>query len=724
MSQMSTAEALRSQGLGLAKQRNWPDAEACFRRALEIKPDWHELLHDLARSLHYQGRLDDAIPYYQDAVRRMPQNAEAFNDLGAAFLARGRAEEAANLLRRALELRPEYAGARSNLGVALMHLGRTEEAVAVYRDALHYNPNSPDAHNNLGIALFKLGQSAEAVSSFREAVRRKPDYADAYKNLASVLANQRDHAGAVQAYLEVSRLRPEDADLRNDLGLALAELGRFDEAAASYREALRLRPDFVVAQNNLAVALLKSGDLEGGIAACDEALRLDPASVEAHLNRASAWLLQGDLDRGWAEYEWRWRTKGVKPREMAQPRWDGGPLAGRTILLWCEQGVGDLFQFIRYAPLVRDRGGVVQVEVPRGLVPLLSRTPGIDRLVPTDEAPPAFDVQLPLLSVPGVLHTTLSTIPAQVPYIAPDADLVEHWAERLRVAPGFKVGIVWQGNPQHPADHLRSIPLRFFEPLAKVPGVRLMSLQKVHGTEQLSEAAQDWNVLDLAPELDETTAGFMDTAAVLTQLDLLVSCDTATVHLAGAMGVPAWLALGRAHDWRWLRGRDDSPWYPSLRLFRQRRWGDWAEVFTRMAAALVRRQSSAALRRPLVSDIAPGELLDRISILEIKRARLTDVAKRANVCVELGSLAAARARSLREPPDLAPVVRELRAVNERLWDVEDHIRDCEREGDFGPRFIELARSVYRLNDRRAALKRKINERCGSAIVEEKSYKEY
>jgi Flp pilus assembly protein TadD len=722
-SKQPSAEELREQGRSLVRQGRLAEGEACLRQAVGLRPTWADAQHDLAQALHRQGRLREAVTAYEDALRLQAQSPEVCNNLGAALLGLGLGEVAAARFRQAVRLRPDYPEAHNNLAVVLGQLGRPEEAAAVCREALAHWPDYADLWNSLGIALARQGNREEAAEAFGRAVRLKPASADMHRNLGQVLHQARRFAEAEASFRESLRLRPAQPEVHTGLGQCLAELGRLSEAAACYREVLRLRPDSPEAHNSLAVALLKSGDLEGGRAACDEAIRLRPQFAEAHANRASAWLLQGDFEQGWPEYEWRWHSPHAVPRTFDRPRWQGEALRGHTILLWAEQGLGDVLQFVRYAPQVRERGGRVLVEVPAGLIPMLGHCPGIDRLVPSGEPPSPSDVHAPLLSLPGILHTTLSTVPADVPYLAAEPARIDRWRSAVEAVPGFRVGIAWQGSPRHPADHQRSIPLRHFAALARVPGMSLVSLQKGAGQEQLAEVARDWPVHDLGPGLDPQDAILLDTAAVMTQLDLVITCDSALAHLAGALGVPVWVALFFAHDWRWLAGRDDSPWYPTMRLFRQRRWGDWDEVFTRMAGELARRHS-AALRRPLVAELAPGELLDKISILEIKRQRLSEAAKRANVCVELGALAAARARSLREPPELDQLVRELRQVNEQLWEVEDSIRDCERHCDFGPRFVELARSVYRLNDHRAALKRRINDRCGSALVEEKSYAKY
>ena len=429
----------------------------------------------------------------------------------------------------------------------------------------------------------------------------------------------------------------------------------------------------------------------------------------------------GRFEQGWPGYEWRWKCKefGSLP-PFQPPLWDGSSLDGRTILVHAEQGLGDTLQFIRYVPSLHQRGGRVILMCQPPLVRLLTRSPGIERLLAHGDPVPEFDVHTPLLSLPRLLGTTLESVPADVPYLEAEPQLVEAWRHRLGSYPGFKVGIVWQGNPKFRLDRLRSIPLAQFAPLARVPGVHLFSLQKGPGAEQLAAVTDRFPVTDLGRRLDD----FMDTAAVLKNLDLVISVDTAIAHLAGALGIPVWVALPFAPDWRWLMGREDSPWYPTMRLFRQTRPGQWEDVFHHIAEALQRRLAAPAELRPITVEIAPGELIDKITILEIKSERITDAAKRHHAGTKLAMLVAARDRAVPGSAELARLATELKAVNEARWQIEDEIRRCERDEDFGPRFVALARSVYRTNDRRAALKRQINELLGSKLIEEKSYTSY
>jgi hypothetical protein len=316
------------------------------------------------------------------------------------------------------------------------------------------------------------------------------------------------------------------------------------------------------------------------------ALRLDPQSASTHWNRALALLQGGDYARGWPEYEWRWRRPGARPRlSTDRPAWDGRPLEGRTILLWCEQGLGDAIQFARYAPRVQRQGGRVLLQCPGILRALFRTLPGVEAVLAEGEALPAFDVHAPLLSLPALLGTTLATVPAEVPYLSADPALVGAWRKKLAAVPGLRVGVAWQGNPHHKWDRHRSVHLAAFAPLARVGGVRLVSLQKGPGAEQLAALRGRLPVVDFGDDLG-ASGPYPDTAALMRGLDLVVTVDTATAHLAGALGVPVWVPLSTIVDWRWLLGREDSPWYPTMRLFRQAQLGDWGPVFARLAEEL------------------------------------------------------------------------------------------------------------------------------------------
>ena len=382
------------------------------------------------------------------------------------------------------------------------------------------------------------------------------------------------------------------------------------------------------------------------------------------------------------------------------------------------------------------------LEVQPSLGGLLGSLEGV-KVIRNGAALPEHDAELPLMSLPHVLGATLETIPREVPYLFAEPARVEAWAKRLP-AGQIRIGIVWQGKSTADVDIGRSVPLRSFAPLCRIPGLTLISLQKYDGAEQLAHLPPGMNVETLGAEFDAGSDAFVDCAAVMMNLDLVISSDTAAAHLAGALGRPVWIVLKHVPDWRWMMDREDTPWYPTARLFRQARRDDWDEVFERIAGELAR----AAAAKTRSGDLLPqqradnlnltqaippgtalvpvsfGELVDKITILEIKSERIDDSSKLVNVRAELELLATAFARFSVPPPRAGELKAELRRINEALWEIEDQIRDCERNDDFGAKFIGLARSVYMTNDRRSAVKRQLSELAGSAIVEEKSYVEH
>ena len=544
-----------------------------------------------AQQFHQAGHLREAEHIYRQIVQAEPNHAEAWHSLGAVCLAQGKLDEAAACNQRVQQSPASLSSATSfqadlcnDRGISFAQQGRLDEAVANFRQALQIHPDHAGAHNNLGIVLAQCGQLDEAVKHYEEALRIRPDFFEAYNNLGNALRDLGRIDEAIPKYEEAVYLKPDFAEAYNNHGIALVRHDRLEEAAALFRKTLQLKPNYVKARSNLGNVVRDLGQFDEALECYDEALRLQPDYPDAYRNRALVYLIQGDFEQGWRDYEWRWRCQDVPPRPFRQPVWDGSPLAGRTILLHAEQGMGDTLQFIRYASLVRERGGRVHVECQQPLVRLVATCPGVERVLARGSELPDFAVHAPLLNLPGILGTTLATIPADVPYLSADTNLVEQWRRELNSIRAFKIGIAWQGNPQYPDDCQRSIALRHFAPLGRLEGVRLVSLQKGPGLEQLARV--DFPVVDLSDRLDETSGAFMDTVAIMQTLDLVVVSDSAVAHCAGALGVPVWVALPFIPDWRWLLERTDSPWYPSMLLFRQKRRGDWTEVFERIAQAV------------------------------------------------------------------------------------------------------------------------------------------
>ncbi|HUY33552.1 MAG TPA: tetratricopeptide repeat protein [Pirellulales bacterium] len=595
------------------------EALACYQQAVLRQPQFAEAHGNLGNAWRELNQFEPALRHCEEAVALKPGFAIGHNHLGAVYLALGRYDHAVESFHQALRLAPSYFEARFNLGTTLHKLRRLEEAAAHLEEAVRLQPGSGAAHATLALVLFEQRKLDEAAQSYQRALGAGADEPDIHNNLGVVYSNLRRWEEAARCYRRAIALRENYPEAHRNLGCALRESGQLDEAVSVLREALRWKPDFAEAQASLSLALVELGDLDAALASCEAAMKLnlngvaansmgivffemgrreealacyqqslvlDPNSADARKNRAILRLLEGKLPEGWHEYEWRWKCAESPAPPFAQPLWDGSPLAGRTILLHTEQGLGDTLHFIRYAQLVQQRGGRVIVACQPPLVPLLGRSRGIERIVAQGDPLPPCDVHAPLLSLPRIFGTTLENIPATTPYLEADPRLVDRWREKLTTIPGFKVGIAWQGSRTYRHDRGRSVPLAAFAPLASLSSVRLISLQKGDGSEQLAGVAGRFDVLDLGGRLDEVGGAFMDTAAVMKNLDLVITSDTAIPHLAGALGVPVWVALSHVPDWRWFLDRDESPWYPTMVLFRQARRGDWQGVFERIATAL------------------------------------------------------------------------------------------------------------------------------------------
>jgi tetratricopeptide (TPR) repeat protein len=623
-------------GFSYEALRRLPEAEKHYRQALRLQPKFAAAHNNLGNVLRARGRKVEAEQSYREALRAQPDYAEAHNNLGVLLQEQGKFHEAAHSYQRAIQVKPDYADAHNNLGNALYCLDALEKAASHYQQAVRLKPSAAEAHNGLANVLQKQGKLGPAILHYQQALLLRPEYADAYNGLANALASQGKLSEAVTQFHEALRLRPDFREAHTDLGNVLYSQGKFDEAInhhlealriwpdfaearsnlanslrelgklheaeQHYRQALRLRPNSAVIYSNLGIALQDQGRFTEAMDCYDQAIRLDPNLALAHWNRALLRLQLGDFVQGWPAYEWRWTQPGFVRRSFTQPLWDGSDLAGRTILLHTEQGLGDMMQFIRYASLVKERGASIIVDCHPLIHRLLGSVQGIDCLLEHGSPLPAFDMHSPLVSLPGILRTTLASIPNVIPYLHADAMISHGWRKAGQLTAhtecrNFVIGIAWQGNPTYRNDHRRSIPLSEFAPLAAVPGVQLVSLQKGLGEEQLRNADCGLQIQEsstdrrlqsaiYAPCLDDAAGPFMDTAAVMKNLDLVISSDTAVAHLAGALGVPVWVALPVVPDWRWLLERDDSPWYPTMRLFRQSQPGQWRPVFERMAEEL------------------------------------------------------------------------------------------------------------------------------------------
>jgi len=603
------------QTLGLAVKHHQAgrltEAEAMYRRVLAEEPENANALHLLGVLAHQSGNNARALELIQQAVAINPTAAEFLINMASVLTALSRPEEAMLAAKKAVELNSESAVAQFALGKMLVAAGQVEEGIGCFRRALAIRRNFPEGHFQLGCLLAEQGKFDHAVAAFGEAVRLKPDYTDAWSslgtawkdlgklddaagayrealrlnpdsaedhnNLGNVLNGQGKTEEAIFEYREAIRLRPDVALVHYNLGIALGQQSKPDDAIAAYREALRINPDYAEAYNNLGLALLQRNELAEATKSFSNAIRLKPDFGEAHWGLSWALLLGGDYENGWREFEWRWESsayQGTK-RPFPQAQWDGGDLNGQRIILHAEQGLGDTIQFARYVPLVSARGGKVILECSASLVPLFRNMPGLEEIIPSGKRPPPFDVVCSLLSLPLKFGTKLATIPASIPYLRADPVHTEAWSRKLPADPiRRRIGLVWAGNPDNKNDRLRSIPLRYFAPLANVKNARFYSLQIGPAANKISNSPPGLELIDFTGDLHD----FADTAAMVANLDLVISVDTSVAHLSGALAVPTWLLVPHAPDWRWMLDRDDSPWYPTMRLFRQSRPDDWGPV--------------------------------------------------------------------------------------------------------------------------------------------------
>jgi len=559
------------------------------------------------------GRLREAAAIYRSLLRSRPDDAEALHGLGSTHAAAGDIAGACDLLARSVECGPASADALSDLGVLRRRLGDREGALEAYRAALAIEPRHADALFNCANLLRAAGEADEAAALYRRALAAQPGHAGALNNLGLLLHDKGDYAGAAERFRQALASDDSQPLPHNNLGNALMKTGAVEDAAACYRRAVALdgayrdgwrnlsvalqeldRPDEALGpaqraagldpenaelQLNLGTLLFKLGRTADAAAALERAVALRPDYPEARWNRAQSLLLAGNFRDGWAEYEWRLRCPGLNAygRSFEVPRWDGGALDGRRILVHAEQGFGDTLQFVRFLPLVKARGGHVILECQPALTRLLEGVAGADEVVPAGRKLPAFDCTVPLLSLPYLFGIDEAAIPA-APYLrAPAPPLLE-----LPAGENRRIGLVWAGRPSHANDRNRSIPLERFRPLLGVAGCDFFSLQLGPAREQIAAGGMTGRIADLADALSD----FAATAAAVAQLDLVIAVDTAVAHLAGALGRPVWLLLPYVPDWRWMLNRADSPWYPAMRLFRQPAPGDWGGVFGEVGAAL------------------------------------------------------------------------------------------------------------------------------------------
>lgn len=574
------------------------EAEAAYRQAVTLHPGYAQAHYNHAIVLHELHRLHEAEAAYRHALIGLPAHAEAYNNLGTVLMGLGRVDDADTAYRQALTLKPQYPEALNNLGGALKAALRLPEAELACRLALAIRPDYPEAHLNLGAVLADLKRLPEAEAAYLQAIAHRPDYAEAHYNLGLALSNLERLAEAETAYREAIRCGPEIVHAYNNLGCVLRLLDRLPEAIEAFSQALALRPDLAEAHYNVGTALAQLRQLPEAEAAYRRALALRPDYGDARFGLAVLLLGMGRFEEGWRLYECRYDQPGFvhhKTRSMLScPQWQGDTLAGKSLLVWQEDGLGDMLQFGRYFALLKAQGAAhIAFACAPALHRLMVAVDGIDAVLDHDTAlarvaASTYDCWTSLLSAPLHLRTTVDTIPRAL-RLAAEPSLVEKWRPILEtMPPGRKIGLVWKGNPKHHNDANRSIPtLTTLAPLWSVPGIGFVSLQKGQGEDEARNPPAAQPLLELGSMVND----FADTAAIIEQLDLVICVDTSTAHLAASLGKPCWVMLPEKDvDWRWMHERSDSPWYPhTLRLFRQAAGEAWPVTVERVRQACVER---------------------------------------------------------------------------------------------------------------------------------------
>jgi tetratricopeptide (TPR) repeat protein len=596
------------------------DAERALERLLQQSPNHFDALHLLGVIARQTRRSELAVQLIRRAIRENASVPAAHRHLANALIDLRRPQEAVASFGAAIRLKRDFVEAYIGRGFAWLEVQQPAPAFQDFDQAVALQPNNVAALHGRAAALSALRRSQEALACCDQALRVQPDCVEVLIIRAMALRDLKRPAEALVSCERAALLRPgaaqplivqgaafadleraedalrcferalalsEEAAAYNGRGSVLLDLQRPHEALACFERALELKPDFANAHNNRGIALSQTMQFEPGLACLERACALEPDSRDYQLNAAHAYLQLGRFEQGWQRYECRPKQGCVADADAwPQPRWLGQQdIAGKTLLLQAEQGLGDSIQFSRYARCLQARGADVVLSVPARLLRLLRRVDPAVRCVAETEPPPAFDFHCRLLSLPLALQTTLQTIPAAVPYLSAEPQRVALWQQRLG-GEGLRIGVNWQGRPSR-MDLGRSFPPGCLEPIASIAGVRLISLQKHDGTEQMHALPGDMRIEVLEQPFDEGPDAFVDTAAIMRCLDLVITSDTSVAHLAGALGVPTWVALQQVPDWRWLLHRADSPWYPQMRLFRQSQRGDWSGVFAAMRAALL-----------------------------------------------------------------------------------------------------------------------------------------
>ncbi|NWF97982.1 MAG: tetratricopeptide repeat protein [Nitrospirae bacterium] len=611
------ADSYNNLGLSFFGLKQYDKAIELFNKAIKLDPSHFHAYYNLGNSFKSLNKFDDAIECYKKSLSINPQFIEAHNNLGDVYQEKELFDEAIQSYKNALNINSNFGNIYNNLGLALFKKGLYDEALGYFKKALELNPQLADAYNNIGNYFFNKNEIDQAINYYLKALKLEQNFAT-YNNLGNAFKEKGLLEEAIKFYEKALNFNQNAVNTAIDLGNLIRKKGKLDEAICFfqnlidknpqnpvvyinmavifqekglldeafkyYNKALEINPNVAEGYNNLALAFIEKGLYEEALSNLEKSLQLKPSLASAHFNLAMLLLLKNNFSKGWEEYEWRWKTSDFKSIKFnySQPLWDGSDKNGRIILLHAEQGLGDTIHFMRYIKLVIEKNMEVIFRCPKELISLAKYSFPEVKIIPFEESLPDFEVHCPLMSLPLILKTTIDSIPAQIPYISVDSSLINFWTEKIKDNSNLKIGIAWSGNPKYKRDKQRSCSLKNFLEILKIKPISFYSLQKGSGSEQVKELPEEINLIDFTEEIKD----FSDTAAIIQNLDLIISVDTAVAHLAGAMGKPVWTMLPFVPDWRWMLDREDSPWYPTMRLFRQQSIDNWNSVIIRIKKEL------------------------------------------------------------------------------------------------------------------------------------------
>jgi tetratricopeptide (TPR) repeat protein len=577
------AAAWNNLGEAFRTSNRVPEAVDCYRKAIAMDARQVDALANLGVALTAQKKIADAERSLREAIALAPNHLPAMLALARLLAETDRHDEALNAWERVVRLAPNNPVFQCCLGAAWISAGDPYRALVALRKAVELEPRHAEAHAKMALAYDKLNRGEDAIAAARQAVALAPDNWHAHHDLAVFLQKANQFEGAIAAFDEAIKLDPRNASIYGARAVSLKLAGRLSEAAESYLQGAKLDASDPRFWSGLSAVRFAQRDFQAAVAASRAAVKLRPKDVDAHAALAFALLASGDFDDGFKEYEWRWRDAAftTKPRDFDRPMWDGSDPAGRRILVHCEQGFGDIFQFLRYVPMIRARGATVILETTYKVAGIVRRMAGDIPVIVSGTMLPDFDLHVPMLSLPVIFGTSTASVPAAVPYLTADANLASQWQSKLEATDGLRVGLVWSGNAK--PDPKRSTTLAELAPLARVAGISFISIQPPPRSADAENPPAGMKLQNIGGQLGDL---WDPTAYVLSQLDLLITIDSGIAHLAGAMGVRTWVLLPHSYDWRWVLKYPASAWYPSVRLFRQSAPNEWAEAIEQVAVEL------------------------------------------------------------------------------------------------------------------------------------------